>query len=67
MNKEIIQEIVFAIAENNRKSMISVIIKYAGDEYESKDDLIDLASKTDEQLRYGLNHLVTYYFNQDEH
>lgn len=65
MNKDKIQKIVFAIAENNRKKMIDVIMLYSGEEYETREELIDLASKNDEQLRYILNHLVTYYLNED--
>lgn len=65
MNKDKIQKIVFAIAENNRKKMIDVIMLYSGEEYETREELIDLAIKNDEQLRYILNHLVAYYLNED--
>jgi hypothetical protein len=65
MNKDKIQKIVFAIAENNRKKMIDVIMLYSGEEYETREELIDLAIKNDEQLRYILNHLVDYYLNED--
>ena len=66
MNNEIIQEIVFAIAESNRPHMVSILMKYAGDEIESEQDILEIAKKTDEQLRFSLQDLVTYYLYKDE-
>mgnify|MGYP003335541448 CR=1 FL=1 len=46
-----------------RKILINEIIKLAGDEYESKEDWIELASKTDDELIHTLIGIANYYFN----
>lgn len=64
--KETISSIVFAIAEGSRRNMINTILEYSGDEYETKDDMEELAKETDEQLKFRLKDLVEYYLNEEE-
>ena len=40
-----------------RKDLINKILLYSGDEFESKEDYIQLAIKTKKQLRKDLEHL----------
>lgn len=65
-NKEAISRMVFAIAEGSRKNMINVILDYCGDEFESVNDMIELAGETDEQIKFRLVSIVEYYLNEEE-
>jgi|NOAtaT_6_FD_contig_21_2660266_length_317_multi_3_in_0_out_0_2 hypothetical protein len=49
-----------------REQLIDVIINLAGDEYETKYDLIDLAKKSDNQLVEDIIHIAYFYRNQLE-
>ena len=68
---EVIDSLTFEIAQSNRTSMINCILEYSGEEYEDTDSIIELAKKTDEQLRYTIRDIITYYvqdqlFNQTQ-
>lgn len=43
-----------------RKELIHKILLYSGDEFESKQDFIDLAMKTKKQLRKDLIYINNY-------
>jgi|688.fasta_scaffold115770_3 hypothetical protein len=58
---EVIDSLTFEIAQSNRPSMINCIIEYSGEEYENINLIIELAKKTDEQLRYTIRDIITYY------
>lgn len=58
---EVIDSLTFEIAQSNRTSMINCIIEHSGEEYEDTASLIELAKKTDEQLRYTIRDIITYY------
>jgi hypothetical protein len=58
---EVIDSLTFEIAQSNRTSMINCIIEYSGEEYEDINSIIELAKKTDEQLRYTIRDIITYY------
>ena len=60
-NKEEIEEIVFAIAENERKLMITTILEHSSDEFESDSDYVELAGKNKRQLRFTLNNILKFY------
>lgn len=63
MNKAAIRDCVLAMTQN-RILKVQTILKYAGDEFESNDDLIDLAKDTDEQLNVRLNDIANYFLNE---
>ncbi len=63
MKNKDFKSIIFAISSNNRKDLISVIIKYAGYEYESKEDLIELAKMSKKELRFLAYHIFNYLKN----
>lgn len=63
MKNKDFKNMLFAIACNNRKDLISVIIKYGGDEYESKEDLIELSKMSKKELRLLAYHLFNYLKN----
>lgn len=44
-----------------RKELIHQILLYSGDEFESKQDFIDLAMKTKKQLRKDLIYINNYF------
>lgn len=52
-------DISFAIASNERKLLISTVLKYS-DEYESKSDLIDLSKMYKKELRFLLWHILKH-------
>ena len=58
---EVIDSLTFEIAQSNRTSMINCIIEHSGEEYEDTASLVELAKKTDEQLRYTIKDIITYY------
>jgi hypothetical protein len=61
--KIILSDIVFSIAESSRANMIDTILRYSQEEYESIEDMKQLAKLTDEQLRYTLRSIYSYYLN----
>ncbi len=63
MKNKDFKNILFAIACNKRKDLISVIIKYGGDEYESKEDIIELSKMSKKELRLLAYHLFNYLKN----
>ena len=48
------------ITRLTRKELIHQILLYSGDEFESKQDFIDLAMKTKKQLRKDLIYINNY-------
>lgn len=65
-NKEIIQDISFAIAESSRVLMIDTIKKYASDEYDDDSYIWDLAKNDDSQLRFVLHSILQFYIENEE-
>ena len=61
---EKIENLSFAMAEGSRGLMVSAIIENAGDEIETVPQAIELAAKTDQQLRYTLHSILQYYINE---
>jgi hypothetical protein len=59
--KEILEQIVFSIAYDDRKGMIQTIIDFSADEFESKKDYIHLAKSSKKVLRITLNSIFKYY------
>lgn len=49
-----------------RHKLIDNIMFYSGDEYESKQDLLDLAKESDEQLIDRLINILSYYHERSE-
>ena len=49
------------ITRLTRKELIHQILLYSGDEFESKQDFIDLAMKTKKQLRKDLIYINNYF------
>lgn len=47
--------------ENLREILIDEIIELAGDEYESKDDYLELAKKSNDDLVLQVIHIANYY------
>jgi hypothetical protein len=58
---EVIDSLTFEIAQSNRTSMINCILEYSGDEYQDPNNLIELAKKNDEQLRYTIRKILQLY------
>ena len=50
--------------ENLREEIIDTILEYAGDEFETKEDLINLAKEPIESLVRRLIDLIEYYHEQ---
>jgi hypothetical protein len=59
-----LDRIVFEIAYNNRKGMISIIQELSKDEYENINDVFELAKQSKKQLRMTLKNLYDYYTNE---
>ena len=47
-----------------REKLVGNILYYAGDEYETKDDIIDLAMQTEDQLIERLINILDYYYDR---
>ena len=47
-----------------RKILINAIVNLAGDEYETKEDWVELAAKTEEELIKELIDIALYYMEQ---
>ncbi len=47
-----------------RDKLVGNILYYSGDEYETKDDVIDLAMQTEEQLVERLIDILDYYHDK---
>ncbi len=47
-----------------REKLVTNILYYAGDEYETKGDVIDLAMETEEQLVQRLIDILDYYHDK---
>lgn len=63
---ENIKNIGFELAYGTRKSKVSLIIYLSGEEYETRGDLIELATKTDEEINYILANLIEHFINETE-
>lgn len=63
---ENIKNIGFELAYGTRKSKVNLIISLSGEEFETRGDLIELATKTDEEINYMLYHLIEYFINEIE-
>lgn len=63
---ENIKNIGFELAYGTRKSKVSLIISLSGEEFETRGDLIELATKADEEINYMLYHLIEYFINEIE-
>tara|TARA_R110002051_G_C8608355_1_gene481483 strand:+ start:33 stop:224 length:192 start_codon:yes stop_codon:yes gene_type:complete len=61
---ETLDRIVFEMANNNRKGMISIIQELSKDEYENINDVFELAKQSKKQLRMTLKNLYDYYTNK---
>ena len=61
---ETLDRIVFEMAYNNRKGMISIIQELSKDEYENINDVFELAKQSKKQLRMTLKNLYDYYTNK---
>ncbi|WP_439132403.1 hypothetical protein [Polaribacter sp.] len=59
--KEILEQIVFCIAENTRTSLINGILSFSDDEVSEKKEFIKLAKASKKQLRIQLNSIFQYY------
>lgn len=53
-------------AASIRHKLIDNIMFYSGDEYESKQDLLELAKESDEQLIDRLINILSYYHERSE-
>ena len=58
---EVLDRIVFEIALGSRKGMIKLIQELSGEEYETPNDVFELASENKKQLRMNLKNLYDYY------
>ena len=63
---ENIKNIGFELAYGTRKSKVNLIISLSGEEFETRGDLIELATKTDEEINYMLYDLIEYFINEIE-
>ena len=61
---ENIKNIGFELAYGTRKSKINLIISLSGEEFETREDLIELATKTDEEINHTLANLIEYFINE---
>lgn len=59
-------EILHEIVHGSRATKINCIIENAGDEFESRNDLIELAKKTDTALNIELQGILEYFNREDE-
>ena len=50
--------------ETTRGKLITNILYYSDDEFESRDDVMQLAKETDEELVDRLINLLDYYYDQ---
>ena len=66
MNKSAKKSILHSIVFDSREGKVSTIIEYAGDEFESRQDLINLASKTDFELNIELKGIYEYFDREEE-
>jgi len=57
--KSIVHEIVFG----SRKTKIKLIRELSGEEFETVNDVFELAEKTDEQINIALSGLFDYFSN----
>ena len=64
-NKQKIEEIIHEIVFGSRKSKIKKILDYSGDEFESNDDFIQLATEEEIQLNSRLNDIIKYFLNEN--
>lgn len=64
-NKQKIEEIIHEIVFGSRKSKIKTILYYSGDEFESNDDFIQLATEKEIQLNSRLNDIIKYFLNEN--
>lgn len=55
------QELTIAINNENRAIKIDTLLKYAGDEFESESDYIELAKMGNDSLNKTLKNLIDYY------
>ena len=63
---ENIKNIGFELVYGTRKSKVNLIISLSGGEFETRGDLIELATKTDEEINYMLANLIEYFINEIE-
>jgi hypothetical protein len=61
---EVINSLTFEIAQSNRTSMIDCILEYSGIIYQDQNNMIELAKKTDEQLRYTIRVILELYVEE---
>lgn len=54
----------FQASPNYRYHMVLAIKEYAGDEFESMNDLWDLATKTDQEIKSDIENLIKYFVRQ---
>jgi hypothetical protein len=62
--ENVLIQIVTELALGNRESKIDLIIELAGDEYESLNDVLELAKKNEKQIDEELLNLYQYYDNE---
>jgi hypothetical protein len=49
-----------------REKLVSNILYYSGDEFETRDDVVTLATETEEQLIDRLIGILDYYYSEYE-
>lgn len=65
-NKQTILELGGAIFSKSREVKVNQIIKWAGDEYESREDYINLAVQSNVQLNRTLEDIRKYYIQESK-
>lgn len=63
--KEKIINITFVISFNERKLLVSSVLKYS-DEYETNEDFIELSKMSKKELRILLWNILKYYLNETD-
>ena len=61
---ENLQKIVHELAFGSRKTKIQLIRELAGEEFETLDDVFELAEKNEIQINGNLSSLFDYYLNE---
>jgi hypothetical protein len=51
---------------STRAIIVSALIELAGDEYETTDDFVKMAKKSEQELIQDLIHVATYYKNLND-
>jgi len=59
--KEILEQLTFSMAYDDRIGLINNIIEFSSDEITDKKDFIKLAKAKKKQLRIQLNNIFMYY------